>query len=47
MENATDEQLEHYVENDLDLWGIVNLSVVSLVEYSVQHIIFRTNLAAC
>ena len=36
LENVSDEQLEHYVENDLDLWGIVNLLVMNPIELNIQ-----------
>ncbi|PML06378.1 hypothetical protein [Vibrio lentus] len=37
LENITDEQLEHYVDNDLDLWGILNLLVMNSIELNIEH----------
>ena len=36
LENVTDEQLDYYIENDLDLWGIVNLLVMNSIELNIQ-----------
>lgn len=35
LENVTDEQLDYYVENDLDLWAIVNLLVMNSIELNI------------
>ena len=36
LDNVTDEQLEYYVENDLDLWGIVNLLVMNSIQLNIE-----------
>ncbi|EAQ55519.1 hypothetical protein [Vibrio sp. MED222] len=37
LENVTDEQLEYYVDNDLDLWGILNLLVMNSIELNIEY----------